>query len=267
MPRLTRIEAEYHEALQRASVRFGDHEGVTEGRVLAWLAQFADDDIYLGIRVLAEIRYFAASNIRAMVRELRRSVAEELEMVPRNRVVFVPVGEVGGGASIIARVLRGLRGEDTVRVVSMVDLADFGPDDLDAVVFVDDLSVTGDTLIEWWENVEPIVLPLAVEVVMGALIMTTEAEARLREFARPVVTELMGAEANVLSAESAVFDEVEKVSLLGYCDATGCGDDYLRGYGGAGLLLAFKHGCPNNSLPILWHESDGWQSLFRRRAI
>ncbi len=72
---------------------------------------------------------------------------------------------------------------------------------------------------------------------------------------------------NVISAMSAVFNEAEKEALLAYCRRTNASPEYLRGYGACGLLVAFKHGCPNNSLPILWHNSKVWHALFRRSAI
>lgn len=267
MSRLERIEAEHGQALRRSSEKFGDHEGMTVGRVLGWLAQFENDDLDLGLRVLENTRYLAADNIRSMARSLRRIVAQELDGTPLNRVAFVAVGASGGGASTIARVLRGFRGEDSTRVLSMVDLAGVPAADLDAVVFVDDLSVTGDTLTEWWMKIESIVLPLGVDALVGTLVMTTRAEERIREFAHPLTAELIGPEAGVLSDDSDVFTEEEKARLLHYCELTGCGNRYIRGYGEAGLLLAFKHGCPNNSLPILWHDADGWIGLFTRRAI
>lgn len=36
------------------------------------------------------------------------------------------------------------------------------------------------------------------------------------------------------------------------------------GFGNLGLLYAFQHGTPNNSLPILWYESPTWKPLLRR---
>ena len=81
-----------------------------------------------------------------------------------------------------------------------------------------------------------------------------------------LLDELDGA-ANVLGDRNADLDADEKAVLVGYCRATGSTAEYLRGRGGCGLLVSFKHGCPNNSLPILWGEAQGWRALFRRHAI
>ncbi len=36
------------------------------------------------------------------------------------------------------------------------------------------------------------------------------------------------------------------------------------GYGDLALVFGFSHASPNNSLPILWYETDGWQPLLER---
>lgn len=39
------------------------------------------------------------------------------------------------------------------------------------------------------------------------------------------------------------------------------------GYGNLEMAVVFEHGCPNNSLPILWSELGGeleWRPLFKR---
>lgn len=36
------------------------------------------------------------------------------------------------------------------------------------------------------------------------------------------------------------------------------------GYGGLGLLVAYEHGVPDNTLQLLWNRSDTWSPLFER---
>jgi hypothetical protein len=148
----------------------------------------------------------------------------------------------------------------------MVDLAE-GRDDVDVLVVVDDFSGTGDSLIEWWQNVETLVRPLAATVVFASLLMTTEAVSRADELgiAFPVVE--LGPEDNILLDSNDTFNSEEKKKILAYCRETGCSAPYIRGYGECALLLAFRHGCPNNSLPILWYGDKEWNELFLRRAI
>lgn len=41
-------------------------------------------------------------------------------------------------------------------------------------------------------------------------------------------------------------------------------DNQWLGWGGLGLLVVFEHGTPNNTLPILWRDSNDYFSLFPR---
>jgi len=231
------------------------------------MLQFSDEDLPLAAKLLTQLRYFNATNVRGMSRQLVQMIIDDVHGTTPDRTVFVPMSrEPGGGAETVARVLRSVRHPFRPRVMTMVDLQQL-PDDVDTLVFLDDFSGTGDTLTEWWANVEALVRPLAVRVVFAAPVMTTSAAERAREFAIATAVHELGPESNVLGNENVAFDKSEKERVLGYCRNTGCGDKFLRGYEGSGLLIAFTHACPNNSLPILWYGEKGWHTLFLRRAI
>ena len=69
------------------------------------------------------------------------------------------------------------------------------------------------------------------------------------------------------SSESSIFSSKEKTALKAYCRRTACAPEYIFGKGECGLLLSFAYGCPNNSLPILWHQSGKWKRLFKRHGL
>jgi hypothetical protein len=98
-------------------------------------------------------------------------------------------------------------------------------------------------------------------------VLNERAYERIRSFANVLAVEELGVNANMLAPESPTFSEEEKPRLFEYCQRTGCQEKFEGGYGQCGLLVAFKHGCPNNSLPILWFHDRNWRSLFNRRAI
>jgi hypothetical protein len=56
---------------------------------------------------------------------------------------------------------------------------------------------------------------------------------------------------NIVSQNSQRFTQGEKARIIDYCRQTRCAPRYLLGFGKCGLLVALKHQCPNNSLPIL----------------
>ncbi len=251
------VYAIHSKAIQRAAQDFGDHEGVTEGKVLRWLLNFKDVDLELGIKVLQGIRYYSTSNIWTMTQELVKIVRKEFADLPWNKVFFVPIGAPYSGAMTITRVLRDTRVVQKSNIKFMVDLEKMPRDEIGALVFIDDFSGTGKTLSDWWPIVEPIVLPKNVPCVLGVLVLNSKARTVVEKFVKRVycIDELEEKE-NVLSSVSTHFNSTEKAAIAEYCKSTKASTDYLYGFGKCGLLLAFKHGCPNDSLPILWHAAD-----------
>jgi hypothetical protein len=265
MSRSTSIGADYSSTIDAAATRFGDHEGMSSSRILEWLVQFDDADLPLAARVLDSIKYVNATNIRALTTRLVELVVTEVGT--EADVLFVPIGGTpGSGSEIIARALRRITEPIEPRVITMMDLQGGGISP-DAIVFVDDFCGTGDSLVEWWATVEPVVRPIGATVVFGALVMLSEAVDRIESLGLTLAVEELGEEADVFHARGSSFSDDEQSTLLNYCQKTSCSPWFLRGYGDSGLLLAFKHGCPDNSLPILWYGDEGWSELFQRRAI
>lgn len=270
MSRPASIWTEYSDTIESAAERFGDHEGMTPERVLQWLLQFEDADLPIAVKVLEEIRYLNTPNIRASSRNIVEIVDAEVE-ADSQRILFVPISTPGSGAELVARAIRDVENPFRPRMASMVDLArtDLGNEDAlpAAIVFLDDFSGTADTFIEWWEVNESIIRPLGADVIFAALLMTSAAMERIRDLGTPIAIEELGPEANVFRNGHPRFTESDQETILSYCSQTGCSDKFLRGYGESGLLLAFKHGSPNNSIPLLWYSKKEWKELFRRSGL
>ena len=267
MSRTTQIQSEFAETIEDTVQRFGDHEDMSGGRIVRWLEQFDDADLPLAVQIIRAIHYFNGINIRTMTRQLFHISVEELNRRGLSRAAFVAVGSLGAGSGTVARVLRDAIRGTTHRMLSMLDVARLQRGAVDAIIFIDDFSGTGETLEKWWETVEPIVRPTNAEVFVGLLVVNGRAYERIQAFAEVLAVEELTANANMLAPESSRFSEEEKPRVFEYCQRTGCGEKYEAGWGQCGLLIAFKHGCPNNSLPILWFNDGNWRSLFNRRAI
>jgi len=267
MNRTTKIGIDFHSDIEQAKERFGDHEDMSEARIIRWLQQFQTKDLQLAAEVIRSVRYINGLNIRTMTKQLFQIAVDELNERGCDRAAFVPVGDHGSGSGMVARVLRDLVRPAGYRMLSMVDVSKLSPDQLDAIVFIDDFSGTGKTLEEWWENVEPLVRPANALVFVGVLVLNERARERIANFASVLAVEELGPTENILSEESRLLSSAQKGRLRHYCHLTGCASRFEEGFEKCGLLLAFKHGCPNNSLPILWCNSSRWNSLFNRRAI
>ncbi len=263
------IENRYVADVDRAVSDYGDHPGIGRPKVIRWLDQFSAVSLPLAAKVLGAIRYYSRSNIQVLSRELVQLVYEAHSSVSKRQIFFVPIEvKAGSGSQMVARCIRGIRAVPPGQVVNMLDFSAIDAARIRVVVFFDDFSGTGDTITGWWDNVEPLVLPKGADLVLGLLVINEKARLKLEAGFEILSVDDLGPEANIFHAGTNAFSRSEKVTLKRYCKKTGCSSRYVRGYGDCGLLVAFKHGCPNNSLPILWHTSDlRWEGLFERRSI
>lgn len=262
---------EYLEIIEHAAEDFADHEKMTLPRVIRWFDQFSTEHQYLAASVLNAIDYYSTSRIRGMTRDLVHLVMQRFEDVNEENIYFVPVGGVYESSHIIARALRDEKREQGSRwsVCSLSEVESLKPDDVDVILVVDDFSGTANSLEGWWEEIEPLILPKQSVFGICLLVVNYLAIPVIQRFADVLifVNELDNSY-NSFSETSRYFTSVEDRNLLHYyCEKTGASSSYVRGYGDCGLLIAFKHGCPNNSLPILWWNSDKWHPLFQRYGL
>jgi hypothetical protein len=258
--------------LENAVSLFRDHEGVNINKVEKWSAQFGQGNQELVLKILSNINYFSGPRIRRMVEELVESVCDLLKLSEPKRILFVPIGELYEGSAVLARALRGYRNIQPKQIKHQTELAAIqNRNNIRAIVFLDVFSGTGRQICDWWTNMETLLLPLehkSIKIVLGILAMNYKARDNLKSIpAEKLHVSYLGIKNNVLSDKSKAFLESEKNLIKKFCKKTACSRKYLYGMGECGLLVAFKHGCPNNSLPILWYKSDRWENIFLRRGL
>ena len=258
--------------LENAVNLFCDHEGVNLNKMEKWSDQFGQQNQQLVLKILSNIDYYSGPTIRQMVEKLIELVCTHLQLSDRKKILFVPIGEPYEGSAVIARALRGSRGIHPKQIKHQADLANPPKKTtVRAIVLLDVFSGTGNQLLDWWENNETLLLPWAhksIKLILGILAVNEKAVKVLKTIPAAILrASYLGVQYNVLSGRSKAFSASEKKLLKEFCAETNCPSEYLYGKGECGLLVAFKHGCPNNSLPILWCESQQWKRLFLRRAL
>lgn len=252
---------------------FSDHEDITLSTVLAWAEQFRNDK--LALKLLSNIDYFSGTIIRQMANDMVELVCEKLLLKSVKDILFVPIGNPSEGSAVVARAIMGVTGIKRSQIKTLADLERIRRrSTVRALVLLDDFSGSGDTLMEWWENIEATLRPWedekSVSIVLGILVINHKAMERLKNFA--IVTfycKYLGPAYDVSSNNCSRFSSSEKRNIINICKSiVGNKTIYTRGYKDCGLLVAFKHGCPNNSLPILWWPSKRtWKALFIRHAL
>lgn len=264
------ISAAHQDLINDKAVDYGDHENMSVARVRRWFEQFSAEHHDLAAKILHQLRYVSTSAIRGMTHQLAQQVLLQYANTPRDKIFFVPIGQTGGGASIVFRCLRDYKRESGAdwKIADMVEIQNISPGDVELIVLLDDFCGTGDAITDWWPTVEPILSPKGATIIVGLLILNERAEPILRQvFDDVVYVEQWTSNRNVFANEYVEFTANDKAQILHYCRRSRAGRQFLRGYGECGLLLCFKYACPDNSIPLLWHDADHWHKLFNRRGI
>ncbi len=271
MKRKMEIQLRHSRDITLARDRFGDHEDINEPKLVRWLNQFSKTDVSIGVKILKNIKYYDASSLRAKVKQLVKMISDEYPSVSNKKIAFIPIeaGLPGGGSSSVARVLRTIPEAKPYRIMTMLDFNNLKEGECSVAVFFDDFSGTGRTLNEWWQVVSPMVLPKGAKIILALIVVTMHSRTRISEMCDQLISvDEICEDSNIFSETNLTFSSSEKTRIEDYCKRTKCPNNMLKGFGELGLLLAFKHGCPNNSIPILWCDNDErWEALFKRRAI
>lgn len=260
------------ETFEDAATFFRDHEGISVDSIREWSEQFGKKNQKLVLKILNNITYYSATSIREMVDELVQLVCKKLKSSDRNKILFVPIGGPYQGSAIMARALQSCRGISRKQIKNQTELATIPKKiNISAIVFLDVFSGTGRQISEWWENMETLLLPWShrsVKLILGILTLNYKAAKTLKNIpADTIYVSFLDITYNVLSNKSKIFMPSEKKLLKKYCKQTKCSPEFLYGMEECGLLVVFKHSCPNNSLPIVWYNSDRWKNIFLRRGI
>ena len=147
--------------------------------------------------------------------------------------------------------------------ISPRDIPDLELTDDDTIVFVDDFSGTGDQVVGFWPQTQELIGSEATAYLLLAAatenaVARIEQETSLKVFAGRTLNE----KSNIFGGTSTVFGQRQRNCLLKYC--TAADKKAPKGYGDCGLLFAFGHTTPNNSIPVLHASKQTWRGLLPR---
>jgi len=263
------IEVEFDDIISRAVSDYGDHDGVARPKIIRWIRQFPQNSRDIAVKVLDCLRYYSTSGVKSMTEQFVNIVYSHYQSINRNSIYFVPIGADGSGSQIIARYMKTFQYVPDQCVKNVYALQQVNKARVNVIVLFDDFSGTGETIQKHWEEIiEQLILPFESEIMLGLLILNYKARKKIESsFPSVLSVKYLERQDNVFHSNCTIFSEEEKTELIRLCRTTGCGNKFNKGYGNCGLLVVFMYGCPNNSLPILWHQSTQWERLFYRRTI
>ena len=246
---------------------------VDAAAIEAWLRQFAPEHRDLAARVLDAILFIPQGEMAARLRD-------GLQALPgwsddpaaragkwRFAALSSSAGESGDAMLHLLRRAAGLSpAKNSSLFIYRSDIPQERFTSQDTLVFVDDFSGTGDQAVRAWQRSIVELLPTEPRLFLVLVAANDQAISRIQT--ETPLTVVAGTSlhpsANVFSPQCHHFEQMEKQILLGYCNVAD--HNHPQGYGDCGNLIAFPHGVPNNSIPILRAANKRWVPLLRRPA-
>jgi hypothetical protein len=290
-------EARIHVSdVEPLATRWRTYRGATinpEG-IREWLLQFGNpSDQRLMLKLLNGLRFYNGEDLRAQLRSLHSYVLRDLKeshgydytfkgrQQVRNDLVVTALDDGGSGATHLLKPYRDENRIATGLVVPATDVAgaiSAAKAPTRALLILEDFIGTGKTAERrlrrlhdlFYDGSVPVDLDVYVLVITGF----DEAAARVRAaleklgwVAHVHVANPLDAADRCFSDSSRIFtDDAERQAARALAVDRGrrlVGSQPL-GHEDTEALVAFESRCPNNTLPILWADSDTWTPLFPR---
>lgn len=245
---------------------FGDK--VSDGEILEWLSQFELEERQLMARLLDGFVYLSFDRVRSMAVELHSLLHSELGET-LDRAWFIPMGGAARSGAFVAYVFRSLNQIPNERFLPYQLICD-RVSDSDPVILLDDLLASGHQAVhEWASVVKTGGLPANSPAYLATLVGCEAGRIFVEERTtlETVCTLQLTRSQEPLSSDSMLFpDVVERDHLRKLLEKYGraLAPRGPLGYAGSGLLLAFEHSTPDNSLPIFWATTNNWKPLLAK---
>jgi len=288
--RLEKLKVQSQEIVRLVN-NWGTYKGqpVTEDKVRAWLGQF--DNVVeqrLMFSVLKNLRFYTNAFVRQKMREIHSTVTKGLVhtitkgQLKRDDFLISYLDNPSKSGAMFAK---HYADEASIYVDNVVEKsrlkeAIIKNEKVQAVIFIDDFVGTGqqasENLISLVDSIQDVIrqknIRLVFVVVIAFIDGWRKVEQVINQLSIPVIVrycELLDETAQCFSETSQTFqdaDERRQAKEIAIRQGKKLEKDCPIGYGNLGLAVVFEHGCPNDTLPILWSESitPPWIPLFRR---
>ncbi len=300
---LARLKAEEEARIKPAdteplSKRWGLYRGspVSPDAIREWLRQFGtSSDQRLMLAMLNALDFYGGDRLRTALRNLHDFVIRDLAANHGYQYKFrgeqrvrgdLVVTALDGGGSGATHLLRPYRDENRIRSANVVAASevpkalDQAGEQIRALVILEDFIGTGRTAESRLRDlhqtlvVEASDLSPGIEVYLVVVTGFEEAKARVEQALLSMgwnvhvhVHAPLDDRDRCFSSTSRVYpDELERqrARTLAVERGRALNKSHPLGHEGTEALVIFESRSPNNTLPILWADTDAWTPLFRR---
>ncbi|UUC48220.1 ATP-binding protein [Pseudomonas citronellolis] len=262
---------------------------ITATSVRAWLEQFENNQEKRSVfTLLSNIKFYGELLIReklSIIHEtIRRRLIHQLKQGERLRkdIIISCFGTADKSGSSYVRMYASENGitSHNVKSISEIKKTISNDNSIQAIVFIDDIVATGDTIKTALDNLNSecgeILKERNILVVVGVICGLSSGLTKLEEFTTSGVLKF-----ETIVHSSDILAESDKAFSTSACYFSSMGElmfakatarkygailqnRHPLGYGDSELLVVFKDNCPNNTLPIFWASSQNWTPLFKR---
>jgi hypothetical protein len=259
---------------------------VLPDHVRKWLEQFGSEtNQRLMFKILCAVRYVTEFEIRSRLNDLHSMIAKEIGLPVRHgtgRVEHLAVSYLDGVGKSGYQYARLYSEENKIIIRNVVDPSKvssvFLQTNVKAVLWVDDFIGTGLTVVsQFGEHRDHLAklqkeysLRYFVGVIAGLQESQVKAEEALSKLGLRVdvrICEPLSSRDQCCSRDATVFEsEDERLRAQRIAEDFGrrIVSKHPLGFGDCGTCVIFERSCPNNNLPILWGNGNGWDPVFPR---
>jgi hypothetical protein len=286
------VKDEELRALVDRWVRYKDRT-ITVERIRHWLNQFGDNYAQRRLLpVLTDLRFYTRDLVREKVASAHKLVQRSLTdrglesvVVGQRKRGHVMVSYLGGPAksgtmcaSLYVEENR-IYSDHLVERGKVISEVLRQRDQVQALIFVDDFVGSGTQsskflasfVDEWFGQGGDDGLVVFFVALAGFQAGFSKLERAVTELNLPVevrVCDMLTDADKCFSDSSEIYpDPVERAAARDLIERLGDRLGEKRnpvGYSDGQAIVVFENGCPNNSLPILWKQTDEWEALFPR---
>lgn len=254
-------------------VRHRFYNRITERNVYDWLRNFEQEEVEYAIEVIKHIEYYREDDI---INILTEALNPYINQTDKN-LHIVPIGKAGKSGQMVVYIIQGILKPlfaQRQRFHYYPDIEKVAVEQLkenDVLFYVDDVIGTGNTFAKYVKKNDKVRTSLdetfTAEVILLCIATTMGGKVRLeRDYpslkligeekrkAFDVDRSCFGGYYRMLPIREFAFKYGKKIA----------GKDCALGYENSQLLIVFSHAVPNNSLPILWKQTDKFTPLVPR---
>ena len=263
---------EHAAKLEELAHRYDSFYDSNPYRLWAWLNQFPDDERKIGLKLAENVKYYSPPAITRKIKELKERL-QIFDKLPENKnIFFIPLGEIGKSASIIAYDIGKLFGIKMIKRIN--DINDNGyvtvnknNIKVDQLIFFDDFIGSGKQAIKYWKTVRERIIRWDIPCIYVAIVGFKEGREKVVKDTNleVILGEELDEKDKIFSDKCTLFDSTEKEVIKKMCELAS--SNKPLGYGGLGATVVFWYNTPNNTITILRaRPSEGkYFGLFPRR--